>query len=70
MIFYSTIIAIAFVVVTYWGEGGSKFRYIGKKAGGFFEKYTEELAKLSDDFYDFVEEKKKDMSKGRKLIGD
>ncbi|MCX8026318.1 MAG: hypothetical protein N3A62_00480 [Thermodesulfovibrionales bacterium] len=63
-------LAVAFVIVTFWGEGGNKFRYVGERIGGFVEKYTEELAKLSDDLYGLVDEKKKVIEKGRKLFED
>lgn len=57
-------------MLTFWGEGGSKFRYVGEKVGGFVEKYTDELARISDDLYNFVDDKKKEIGKGRKLVGD
>ncbi|HIJ59220.1 MAG TPA: hypothetical protein HPP56_01185 [Nitrospirae bacterium] len=68
LIFYSIVLAIAFVIITFWGEGGDKFRVIGEKTGGFISKYTDELAKMADDFYDLISDKKKRLGKGRKLV--
>lgn len=68
LIFYSIVLSVAFVIITFWGEGGDKFRVIGEKTGGFIAKYTDELANLADDLYNFFSEKKKDMGKVRKLF--
>lgn len=68
VIFYSIVLTITFVVLTFWGEGGDKFRWLGEKTGGLITKYTDKLADLADDLYDFVAEKKRQIGKGRKLV--
>jgi len=70
VIFYGIVLTVSFVVITFWGEGGDKFRWLGEKTGGFISKYTDELARAADDLYGLVSEKKKEMGKGRKLVGE
>ncbi len=66
--FYGIVLTVAFVIITFWGEGGEKFRWLGEKTGGYISKYTDELANTADDLYNMISDKKRQMGKGRKLV--
>ena len=57
---------ILFSAITIWGKGGSKFRMMGEKAGGFIKKVTDKLADKADKIAEDVKKKFEELSKVKK----
>jgi hypothetical protein len=57
---------ILFSAITIWGKGGSKFRMIGEKTGGFIKKVTDDLANKADKIAEDVKKKVEELSKIKK----
>ncbi|NTU42825.1 MAG: hypothetical protein HGA78_07185 [Nitrospirales bacterium] len=43
---------ILFTGIAIWGKGGDKFRWLGKKTGGFIRQGSEKLADKADQLRD------------------
>lgn len=63
------IIILSFLIfagITLWGKGGSKFRIMGEKAGGFIKKVTDKLADKADNLSEDVKRKFEELSGTKK----
>jgi hypothetical protein len=57
---------VIFSAMTVWGKGGSKFRMIGEKAGGFIKKVSDKIADRADKVAEDVKKKFEEVSKVKK----
>ena len=65
---------ILFIAITFWGNGGDKFRLLGEKTGGIVKKISDKLADKADEYNekaeDYIKKKKEGLFNDKEVKKD